>query len=138
MAQKAVNSGLALRKKSNIKVRQPLRRFSSSAVAGIVSYSGIIDLIKDELNVKRVEFVKGKGELSVEFDTDITQELKDEGLVRDIIRQIQEERKRLGTRLDEKVNVKLESWPKAFENYIKKKALVQTLQKGEMFSVNRV
>ena len=47
---------------------------------------------------------------------------------------IQEERKKLGTALDEKVSVTLPSWPSEFENEIKKKALVASLTKGD-FSV---
>lgn len=75
------------------------------------------------------------GELSVEFDTAITKELKDEGEARDIVRMIQEERKKMGTSLDEKVIVILESWPFSFEDYIKQNALVKSLTKGNKFSV---
>jgi isoleucyl-tRNA synthetase len=88
--------------------------------------------------VKHVEFKKGKGELAVEFDTKITKELKSEGEAREIIRSIQEERKKLGTRLDENVDVVLGSWPKEFEEEIKRKALIHTLEKGSVFKVSRI
>src|SRR3989344_7464326 len=97
----------------------------------------LVDLIRDELNVKEVEFEKGKGEILVQFDTKITQKLKDEGLARDIVRKIQEERKKIGTSLNEKVNVVLSNWPKNFERYIKSKAFVARLEKGEDFKVKR-
>ncbi len=48
---------------------------------------------------------------------------------------IQEERKSLNTSLDQKVNVILPSWPEKFEEYIKKKALVISLKKGEKFEI---
>ena len=92
-------------------------------------------MIKDELNVKKIKFIAGKGELRVEFDTNLTQDLKDEGLARDIIRKIQEERKKLDTALDKKVDVFMPDWPKDWEEYIKKKALVSAIQKRDQFSV---
>ncbi len=94
-------------------------------------------LIQDELNVKEIEFVRGQGDLKVELDTEITEELKQEAEARDIIRKIQEERKNLGTSLTEKVNVTLPSWPEEFEDYIKKKALVNRLNHGDTFMVKR-
>ncbi|MEX2013148.1 MAG: hypothetical protein WD967_01970, partial [Candidatus Levyibacteriota bacterium] len=53
------------------------------------------------------------------------------GEARDIVRKIQEERKKIGTKLDEKVDVQIEGWPKEFENEIKRKALVNSISKGE-------
>jgi hypothetical protein len=98
---------------------------------------GMISLIKDELNIKKIVFEEGKGEMAVDLDINITKELKEEGEARDIVREIQKQRKTLGTALDEKVNVTLQSWPTAFEGYIKKKASVDSIKKGEKFSVLR-
>lgn len=137
IVRKIVEFGHAKRKELGIKVRQALAEFTINNLQLTIGKE-LVYLIKDELNVKQVEFIKGKGELSVEFDTSITQELKDEGLARDIVRQIQEERKKLGTALDERVNVVLQYWPKSFEDYIKKKALVSILQKGTAFRVSRI
>ncbi len=65
------------------------------------------------------------------LDTNLTPQLKAEGQARDIVRKIQEERKNLGTKLDDKVDVWLPLWPKEFEQEIKNKALVNSLSKGE-------
>jgi isoleucyl-tRNA synthetase len=138
MVRKLVEFGHAKRKELGIRVRQPLAKFKVQSSKFKVG-GDLISLIRDELNVKEVEFKKGKGEVSVQFDTNITQELRDEGLARDIIRQIQEERKKLGTRLNEKVDVVLESWPKGFEEYIKKKGQVNRLRKATAgFEVKRL
>ncbi|MBI2190225.1 MAG: hypothetical protein HYU49_01650, partial [Candidatus Levybacteria bacterium] len=51
---------------------------------------------------------------------------------------IQEERKKLGTRLDEKVDVIIPEWPTQFESEIKRKALVRTLSKGAAFKITAV
>ena len=50
---------------------------------------------------------------------------------------IQEERKNLGTKLNEEIEVVLLSWPKEFEDYIRKRALVKNLKKGENFEIRR-
>ncbi len=136
LARKAVELAHAKRKEAQIKVRQPLAELiikNSELIIG----EEIVKLIKDEINVKKVVFEKGKGEMSVVLDTKITSELKKEGEARDIVRAIQQERKKLGTTLDERVNVVLEDWPKEFEQEIKKKAMVATLQKGQKFLVTR-
>jgi len=135
--KKLVEIGHAKRKEAMLKVRQPLAEFKILNSQFIIKDEDLISLIKDELNVKKVSFEKGKGEIAVIFDTNLTQELKDEGEARNIVRGIQQERKKLGTSLDEKVNVTLNKWPAAFEEYIKTKASVGTLIKGENFSVSR-
>ncbi|MDP3955044.1 MAG: DUF5915 domain-containing protein, partial [bacterium] len=63
-------------------------------------------------------------------------ELKAEGQAREIVRKIQEERKKLGTKLDEKIDVTLEDWPEKFTEYIKKETLISFISKGE-FSVKK-
>jgi isoleucyl-tRNA synthetase len=103
----------------------------------VIEDEDLLSLIKDELNVKKVKFEKGKDEMSVSFDINLTPELRSEGEARDIVRQIQQERKKLGTTLDEKVNVTLSNWPKSFEEYIKKKASVALISEGKAFMVTR-
>ena len=86
-------------------------------------------LIADEVNVEEVKNIKG--EVDVKLETRITDLLKQKGEVRDIIRKIQEERKKIGTNLDQEVDVSLPNWSKEFEKDIKKKALVRNLSKGD-------
>ncbi|HUD44015.1 MAG TPA: isoleucine--tRNA ligase [Patescibacteria group bacterium] len=136
LIRKIVEMGLAQRKNNQIKVRQPLRELR--IMNKELRDNALLQLIKDELNVKEIVFEKGEGEMNVALDINISPELKAEGMARDIIRQIQEERKKLGTTLDEKVNVTLPTWPKEFESYIKSQALVENLEKGEEFKVNRI
>ena len=96
--RKLVETGLAIRSKSGIKVRQPLASFTYSEEyeGGLSNTSDVFasqftQIVKDELNVKEVK--KG-AELSL--DTNLTTELKEEGVVRDIIRGAQEARKNGG------------------------------------------
>jgi hypothetical protein len=90
------------------------------------------------LNVKKIEYKEGNGdnETRVEIDTNLTQELIAEREAREIVRMIQQERKKVGTSLDEKIDVSLEEWPEEFEEYIKKNALVNSITKGS-FSIIR-
>lgn len=127
-----VELGHAQRKEKQIKVRQPLAKITVTATDLPQEF---VELIKDELNIKSVEFISGK-EISVELDTDITPQLKAEGEARELVRQIQDERKKIGTSLDELVNVSLPNWPQDFEEDIKSRALVSSLSKGE-FKVTR-
>lgn len=135
--RKIAELGHAKRKESNIRVKQPLRECQISNVKFQIEES-LQQLIKDELNVKSVVQKEGKGELEVALDLTITPELEAEGRARDIVRKIQEERKKLGTAISEEVNVSLLSWPKEFEEDIKKKAIIKSLTKSDTFSVTKV
>ncbi|MDP2637848.1 MAG: isoleucine--tRNA ligase [Candidatus Levybacteria bacterium] len=135
--KRLVEIGHAKRKEAAMKVRQPLSELKVSNSQFIIEDEDLISLIKDELNVKKVSFEKGKGEVTVSLDTTLTKELKEEGEARDIVRQIQQERKKLGTTLSEEISVTLQNWPLAFEDYIKRKASVGSITKGEKFLVIR-
>ncbi len=118
----------AIRKESSIVLRQPLNSLATT-YRFPVEFQNVL---KDEINVKRVTL----GDLIAELDTTITPELKAEGEMRDIVRKIQEERKNLGTKLDELVEATLPAWPKEFEGEIKRRALVSSIKTGE-FKVTR-
>ncbi len=135
--RKIVEVGHAKRKEMGIKVRQLLSKSVVQLLDGVTIEDKLEYLIKDELNVQTVEFKHGK-ELTVEFDTNITPELKAAGEARDIVRMIQEERKKQGMMIADKVTVVLEAWPTSFEDYIKRNALVVTLTQGSSFSVEKV
>jgi isoleucyl-tRNA synthetase len=137
LVRQIVEQGLSARKEAGIKVRQPLSKFSILNSQFSID-DKLIQLIKDELNVKEVVFEKGEGLAAFALDTDLTPELVAEGKAREIIRSIQEQRKILGTSLIEMVQVELPEWPEDFEEYIKKQALVATLVKANQFAVKRV
>lgn len=131
VVRKIVELGLAQRKEKQIKVKQPLASIQVYAKEAAVD-PRLHQLILDELNVKGVSFHDVKSaDLSIALDTILTEDLIAEGQAREIVRKIQEERKKLETKLDEKVEVVLEAWPEKFEDYIKKNALVQSLSNGE-------
>jgi isoleucyl-tRNA synthetase len=83
--------GLKEREAANIKVRQPLQAFTIRSHAALPRE--LADILKDELNVKEIVFESGEGDVSYTLDRHLTPELKEEGVVRDLARRIQEWRK---------------------------------------------
>ncbi len=65
----------------------------------------LLDLIKDEVNVKEIVF-DSRIKKEVELDTKITPALKEEGTIREIIRNIQEMRKKANLKPKDKISVK--------------------------------
>jgi isoleucyl-tRNA synthetase len=123
---------LAERATAGIKVRQPLSRLTLKE-ADLQGEKELLDLIKDEINVKAVAFdVTLGGE--IKLDKKITKELKEEGLARELARQIQEMRKDAGlTRKDfiaiycQTSSQNLRKLIVAWEDYLKRENLAETI-----------
>ena len=92
LVRKIVELGLSQRKIAGIKVRQPLRTLSVSAQYSVLN-NQLLQLIKDELNIKAVVWKEGQ-ELSVNLDLDIDSDLLAEGRLRELIREVQEKTQR--------------------------------------------
>lgn len=113
----AVNDGLSKRASEGIKVRQPLasvkliNTISQDTPAEVAQF--LIDIAKDELNVKSVEIVTDSesesAQPSVVYDLTITPELKREGLMREIIRHVQSARKQAGLQIDDRIILSISS-----------------------------
>ena len=133
-ARQVVELAHAQRKKAGIKVQQPL--LSLATTTPVELSEALKATIADEINVKEVINVK-KNNVSVRLNTQIIPELVAEKEAREIVRLIQEKRKKIGTKLDERVDVVLKNWPKDMESYIKNRALVRNIKKGS-FKVIRI
>ena len=89
--REVVSAALEARASVGIKVRQPLQTLTVSSDLLSVVDDELIQLIKDEINVKEV--VVARIGSDVALDTVITDALREEGEVREIIRSVQSARK---------------------------------------------
>ena len=111
-----VELGLSLRKEQNMKVRQPLAELQYSILNDELHLDSALEsILAEELNVKKVtntEIItrtgwigKTEGQLSVALNTDLTPELKQEGVARDLERAIQDLRKKSGLKVGQIVDL---------------------------------
>jgi isoleucyl-tRNA synthetase len=111
-----VEKVLSIRAEKGIKVRQPLSEVR-------IKKSGLdkdhMQIIADEVNVKKV-IVKSDIKDEIELDTNITPELKQEGLLREVIRQIQTIRKKIGLVPSDKVKLFYQTNDQNVSNVFKK------------------
>ena len=98
-----VTAGLEARTKANIKVRQPLSELFIRTT--MLPDMELLDLIKDELNVKEVS-LDGVGEDNsprIKLITELTSELIAEGAVREVMRAVQDMRKDAGLQPSDRI-----------------------------------
>ncbi len=145
ITRKIVEVGLALRAETGIKVRQPLGQLSTTSKQLPEAFFGII---ADELNVKTVQVAensndttlvwKTEGDLAVGLDIIITDQLKKEGVLREVVRTINQIRKDQKLTISDRVKVvyetKDELLQSVFTDYneeIKKSVLADEVVVGE-------
>lgn len=127
-----VTLALAERAVAAIRVRQPLLKLE---VQGKKLEKELTDLIKEEVNIKNVVFNE-KLQTQVRLDVKIPPRLKTEGIIREVIRQIQETRKKGRLLPKDKVisyvvcSKKLEKIITRNKSLISKTARLKTLELG--------
>ena len=104
MVRKIVELGLAKRDEVGIKVRQPLVSLKIKNQKLKIK-NDLLELIKDEINIKEIKQETGEGNLEVELDTKITEELKFEGIKRELARFINSMRKEAGMTINDRAEI---------------------------------
>jgi len=169
LTRKAVEIGLALRSEAKIKIRQPLKFIQLKKEAFDNLYEDIMakiklpqpfkaiqdkekeifdnlydylfkDIIKEELNIKEVTF----GDKDW-LNTEISPELEEEGMLRELVRTINQLRKERGLKIDDKnvileyqtADSILENIFSKFENEIKKECLLKEIIKKESLTIGK-
>ena len=98
-----VNLGLKERASLGIKVRQPLKEMSVGKLADGLDLE-LLDLAREEINLKGIRYDSSLKD-SIKLDEIISVELKEEGIIREIIHGIQMMRKKLGLRPEDEIQV---------------------------------
>ncbi|MET1033385.1 MAG: class I tRNA ligase family protein, partial [Candidatus Saccharimonadales bacterium] len=108
-----ITEGLSQRATAQIKVRQPLRMAEIRGL-GAEKLERFEEILAEELNVKSILFnektVAPEGDtdqLVIEVNLEIDQELRREGLVREVIRNVQTARKKAGLNVDDRIKLSL-------------------------------
>jgi isoleucyl-tRNA synthetase len=151
LLRQVINAKLADRASAGIKVRQPLQKLvfhSKHPFDG--EYESIL---KEELNVREVVSEQGLQESinplsgsggayllpNAELDLEITPELKREGLMRELIRQVQAARKAAGLNVDDRIALSITSKDdevqltlKEYAETIKAETLAMNLNDNEL------
>jgi isoleucyl-tRNA synthetase len=100
VVRRMVATGLAARNTAGIKVRQPLRAVT---IAEKPVNRELESILLEELNIKAARYAGEGGGLTL--DTEISPELKLEGLARDLVRKIQELRKQSGFAVEDRIHL---------------------------------
>lgn len=137
--------GHAAREEARLKVRQPL---SQAVIQGVKLDDAYRDIIAEELNVQEV--VIGKipaergwitqeaGGISVGLDTILTDELKELGFVREFVRAVNAERKKLGLTPGDTVKLtyaaegNAEKFFQTYGQYIRTGSSATAIERGEV------
>lgn len=142
-----IKEGLAYRSEAGIKLRQPLEWVNIYDSTSRLN-SELCEIIAEELNVKRVDtrrnpsfsattpFLKKWLERVVEqpiviLNFEITPELKREGLMREVIRNVQQARKQAGLEVDDRIDLRLESTDKVLTTLLKSHTKLTEIIKQE-------
>ena len=131
-----ITEGLALRMRKSetedqIKVRQPLAKFTYAGEKLDEFYESII---REELNVKEVK--NGK---ETELDKTLTEELREEGKVRELIRLVQAARKKAGLEVSDRIRLSLSiPVPEKFVETVKTEVLAVEISENQNYQYDEV
>ncbi|HEX7017820.1 MAG TPA: class I tRNA ligase family protein, partial [Patescibacteria group bacterium] len=128
--KKVVEQGRAMRTDLGLKLRQPLSRVTVTSTV-TAPKENLLEVVKQELNVKNITWTQGS-ELVVEYDTLVTPELKAEGEARELMRSIQQLRRKAGLKVDEVVTVEAPVWPESWQGEIENKTKTKLVKGSEL------
>jgi isoleucyl-tRNA synthetase len=121
-----ITDGLAQRAAEGIKVRQPLLKITAQGDEAKLLRK-FEDIVQEELNIKFVEEIGGDTLPKPILDLLITPELKQEGQMREIVRNVQSARKQAGLEVDDRVKLGLQTDDEALKSVLEDKALMHTV-----------
>jgi len=134
LVQRVVELAHSARKLKGVRVRQPLASIKVMFDKNVLhtemfeQYSKLLEL---ELNVKKVIWEKTDlDETTIEFDWELTADLKEEGEAREVMRLIQNLRREAGLSITDSAKAVLIDWPESWREEIESKTSTK-LVKGD-------
>lgn len=151
LVRKIVETLHSLRQTASIPIKQPLSGWGTDKKTRelLEKNLDLIQVINNETNLKsffskdpqkklpnlQIMVKPLKHPITIYLDTQLTPELKKEGQARDIIRQVQRQRKKLKTKINQKIELTLPDWPPEHEDLIKSKVLATNIIKGNQLHI---
>lgn len=128
----------SIRKENNIKLRIPV--MDASYKRDLPFSKELEKILKDELNIKKVDFIKSTGSDDKIWQVDLNENNlnRQEGEAREIVRTVQNLRKKSNFGLNDNIKLVLPNWPKAYKDYIKEKTLAVEIVKGTAIEIKQV
>lgn len=110
----------AARSEAGVRIRQPLATVTVSSSVEVPK-ENLLEVLKDEVNVKAIVWNQRAGDLEAVLDTVLTPELLAEGEARELIRNIQKLRKTAEVDLNALLTVTVPTWPAEWQTEIERK-----------------
>ena len=137
IARQICEAGHSKRKLDGVKLRIPLLNLDISVSEVVTDFPDkIFDVILKELNVKNI-IINKKVCYPVKPVVVTPESLKKEGEIRDLLRQIQANRKELGLKPEELINLTIPEDFKGNVEVIKKKVLAREIKIGPKIIVSK-
>lgn len=126
-AREVINEGLSQRASIGLKLRQPLSKVVIKT--NRKKDDDILSIIQEELNVKSIDYHVTNDKTLVKLDTKITDDLRLEGVAREIIRNVQQARKDAGLEVNDRISLGLNSDSKLITTSFKNENLLHEIIK---------
>lgn len=133
LAQQILTAILSEREKIRVGLRWPLASAKITAKESI--RKDLILLIEKQSNIKKISIINSEGpEIKISLNAAMTPELEQEGYAREVMRRVQDLRKKAGLRKEDKINLFIKSSYNLGSHLqgIKKKAGVEKIEFKEL------